>query len=372
MGKKFPVIAVTGPRQAGKSTFTKIAFPKYRYVSLENPDNLLFAQTDPKGFLSVYDQYVILDEVQNTPELFSYLQQIVDDSGLSGQYILNGSQNFLLAEKITQSLAGRVYNMELLPFAYPEVRKFKTPDINTAIFEGGYPRLYDKKIAPEDYFPSYIQTYVERDVRTILNVQNLSLFQHFVQLCATHAGHLFNASTIARRLGISTKTVQSWLSILEASYIVFTLQPWYKNLNKRILKTPKLYFYDTGLLAYLLGIEYPDAITLSKHKDALFENYGILEILKSHYAQGKSRGFYYWRDSNGNEIDFLIEKGLNVQCVEMKYSQTVKAEYLKSLNYLDNLTDEIQFSHYLMNTQNKSQVRSNETIVSWNDAQRIG
>lgn len=372
MAGKFPVIVVTGPRQAGKSTFAKLAFPTYRYVSLENPDNRQFAQADPRGFLNHYDKYVIFDEIQNVPELFSYLQQIVDESGLTGQFILSGSQNFLLLEKITQTLAGRVYHLELLPFSVAEITSKQPIDVNEAIIKGGYPRIYDKNIAPIDYFPSYVKTYVERDVRTIVNVQDLAMFQSFVQLCAVYAGQAFNASEFAKKIGVSVKTIQNWLSILEASYIVFKLKPWYRNLSKRLVKSPKLYFYDTGLLAYLLGIETTDELIHSPAKGALFENFALLEIFKSHNVEGKKRNFYYWRDSNGNEVDLIIEHGLKVQCVEMKYSQTVKEEFLKSLHYLDKLTTEIQFQHYLMNTQNTSQKRTNETIVSWQDADLIG
>lgn len=371
MAQKFPILVCTGPRQSGKTTLSKMAFSKYKYVSLENPDNEAFAQNDPKGFLEYYDRYVIIDEAQNAPQLFSYLQQVVDESGISGQYVLSGSQNYLMLERITQSLAGRVYLMDLLPLSQSEIAPVKKQDVFESILYGGYPRIYDKKIAPQDFFPSYIQTYIERDVRTIVNVQDLSLFRKFIDLCAAHAGQIFNANHLSKSLGLGLKTVQRWLSILETSYIAFTLKPWHKNFSKRTIKSPKLYFYDTGLLAYLLGIENKDEIITSSFKGALFENYAIVEIMKSLGNRGISRNYYFWRDSNGHEIDLIIERGQKVQCIEMKASQTVKSEFLKALHYLDGQEKGLRLQHYLMNTLNESQKRTNETILSWKDADKI-
>lgn len=372
MAGKFPILVFTGPRQSGKTTLTQLTFPNYRYISLENPDNLEFAQNDPKGFLNIYNKYVIIDEAQNAPQLFSYIQQIVDDSGITGQYILSGSQNYLMLEKITQSLAGRVYLTELLPLCFSEINTVKKQNVFESIINGGYPRIYDKNIAPSDFYPSYIQTYIERDVRTMVNVQDLSLFRKFVDLCAVHSGQIFNANTISKSIGVDLKTIQRWLSILETSYIAFTLKPWHKNFSKRIIKSPKLYFYDTGLLSFLLGIEEKEELLTSIYKGALFENYALLEILKNHKNKGINRNYYFWRDSNGNEIDLIIERGLKIQCVEMKASSTVKSEFLKSLHYIDQLDPTLQMKHYLMNTQDESQIRTNETIVSWNDAELIG
>jgi predicted AAA+ superfamily ATPase len=307
---------------------------------------------------------VIIDEAQNAPQLFSYIQQIVDDSGLTGQYVLSGSQNFLLLEKITQSLAGRVYLMELLPLAQDEIQTVKQQDVFASIFNGSYPRVYDKQIQPRDFYPAYIRTYVERDVKTIINVQDLTLFRKFLYLLAHHVGQLFNASTISKQLGVDSKTVQRWMSLLESSYIAFTLVPWHANFSKRIVKTPKLYFYDTGLVAYLLGIKKPEDLVLSTYKGALFENYCILELMKSHKNKGVAQDFYFWRDSNGNEIDLLLVDGVEVSCLEMKASQTVKSEYLKALHYLDD-TQGYSYNHYLVNTSELNQKRSNEEIISW-------
>lgn len=365
MAKKFPVLVLTGPRQSGKTTLAKMSFPDYRYVSLENPQTLEFALTDPKGFLDIYNQNVIIDEVQNAPELFSYIQQIVDESLLTGQFILSGSQNFLLLEKITQTLAGRVYLMELLPLCHSEINQFKNTTVEEELFHGSYPRLYNMDIAPSDFYPGYIKTYVERDVRSIINVQDLKVFRKFLTLLAHSTGQLLNALELSKKLKVDSKTVYRWLSLLETSYIAFTLEPWHNNLSKRVIKTPKLYFYDTGLLCYLLGIKSKEDLITSTYKGAIFENYVILEIMKLDKANGKSLAYYFWRDSNQNEIDLLIPDGKKLICIEMKASQTVRSEHLKALHYLDNLVEEYTIEHFLVNFFNESQKRSRETIVSW-------
>lgn len=371
MATKFPIVALLGPRQSGKTTLAKMAFPSYSYVSLENPDMQLFASSDPKGFLKSYNKYVILDEIQKVPELFSYLQQQVDDDQIDGQYILSGSQNFLLSEKISQSLAGRVYILELLPFSQEELKAQLSNNYLEAILKGSYPRVYHKDIAAKDFYPSYIKTYIERDVRSIVNVQDLASFQKFIKVLAHHVGQIFNANTISNTLGIDAKTVQRWLSILQTSYLVFTLPTWHKNFQKRIIKSPKLYFYDTGLVASLLGFEKEEDLSISKYKGALFENYGILEILKQYKNHGQQASFYYWRDSNGNEIDLVIDKGEEVQLIEMKASETVKADFLKSLHYLDQLDHQEKLAHFLYNSSSETQYRSHETIVAWNDVKVI-
>jgi predicted AAA+ superfamily ATPase len=371
MAEKFPVLAFTGPRQSGKTTLAKMSFPDYKYVSLENPQMLDFALNDPKGFLEIYDKQVIIDEVQNAPELFSYIQEIVDDSNLCGHYILSGSQNFLLLEKITQTLAGRVYLMELLPLCHAEITQIKETTVEQELFSGSYPRLYNINIEPKDFYPGYIKTYVERDVRTILNVHDIKLFRKLLSLLAHYAGQQFNASEIAKKLHIDSKTVQRWMSILESSYIAFTLEPWHNNLPKRVVKTSKLYFYDTGLLCYLLGIKSAEELQVSSYKGAIFENYVLLEIMKNQNAQGNYLNYYYWRDSNQNEIDLLIVDGKKLHCIEMKASLTVRPEHIKALHYLDTLSDQFQMQHYLVNFFEESQKRSNETIISWGNLNHI-
>lgn len=368
MAEKFPVVVLTGPRQSGKTTIAKMSFPEYRYVTLENPQQREFATTDPEGFLRVYDQYVIIDEVQNVPALFSYIQEIVDESNLPGHYILSGSQNFLLIENISQTLAGRVYLMELLPLCHTEIKQLRANTIENELFYGSYPRLYAMNIEPSDFYPAYIKTYVERDVRTILNVQDLKLFRKFITLLAHQAGQLFNASLIAKKLGIDSKTVQRWISILETSYIAFTLEPWHNNLSKRVIKTPKLYFYDTGLLCSLLGIKDTEALMQSPYKGAIFENYVILELYKNHKAKGAKWNYYFWRDSNQHEIDLLMENGSELHLIEMKASLTVKSEHIKALHFLDSQLTDFDLRHSLVNFYDTSQPRSKELIVSWEEA----
>lgn len=369
MATKFPVLLFTGPRQSGKTTLAKAIFTNHKYVNLENPDSRIFARTDPRGFLAFYDR-AIIDEAQNVPELFSYIQQIVDDKNEPGQFILSGSQNFLLLESITQTLAGRVYRVELLPLSYAELSTVQEIDFIPLILQGGYPRIYDRQIAPKDFYPSYIKTYVERDVRPIANVHNLTLFRNFLILCAHNVGQLFVANNIAKQLGVDHKTVKNWLSILNTSYIAFTLDPYHKNLSKRVIKTPKLYFYDVGLVAHILGLETREDLITSNYKGALFENFILLEIKKTHNAFGISRNYAFWRDSNQNEIDLLIAHGHKVTCVEMKFSQTVKSDFIKGLHYLDKIKGNLQLSHFLVNTLQESQNRTNETIVSWKDVDK--
>jgi hypothetical protein len=367
MAEKFPVLVLTGPRQSGKTTLAKMCFPGYRYVSLENPQLLAFALADPTGFLAIYDRHVIIDEAQNAPELFSYIQQLVDESTSTGQFILSGSQNFLLLEKITQTLAGRVYIQELLPLSYSEIAQKHAITIEELLVNGAYPRLYDKDINANDFYPSYIKTYVERDVRSILNVQELKTFRKFMRLLAHQAGQLFNASEIGKKLQQDSKTIQRWLSVLETSYIAFTLEPWFNNLSKRVVKTPKLYFYDTGLLCNLLGINSTEDLMTSTYKGAIFENYVLLEFMKLNKGDGKQVEYNFWRDSNQNEIDLLITDGLKLHCIEMKASLTVRNEHLRALHYLDSLIDDFQIQHTLVNFFDTTQQRSNETILSWKE-----
>lgn len=258
--KKYPVMALTGPRQSGKTTLLKTSFPDFRYVSLENPDHRSFAETDPNGFLKLYDKYVIFDEVQRVPALFSYLQTIVDESGLMGQFILSGSQNFHLMQNITQSLAGRVAIFKLFPFDHQELKGAGLLNDNYVenIIKGYYPAIYDRDIPTRTFYSNYIQTYIQRDVSELLSIKDIRLFQNFLGLCAARAGQLLNMNALANECGISQPTAKSWISALENSYIVFTLQPLHENYNKRIVKTPKLYFYDTGLLCHLLRIQRPE------------------------------------------------------------------------------------------------------------------
>lgn len=330
----FPIVGILGPRQSGKTTFSKALCPEYQYVNFELPATRQMAEQDPLAFLERYKGGVILDEIQHVPHLFSYLQVLTDERKINGEYLLTGSQHFLMIEKITQSLAGRIALLTLLPLSGSE---FSSGDIDQTILKGGYPGLYQKKLNPYDFFQSYIATYIERDVRQIINVQNLSQFQRFLLLLAGRAGQVLNVSSLANDTGISPKTAESWLSVLEASFVVFRLYPYYKNFNKRITKSPKLYFYDTGLLCHLLNIRDIDQFNTHFATGAIVENGVLLELMKFEYNRGKTPHFYYWRDSNSNELDLIIEDGLKLKAVEIKSSRTFNQDFYKGLHYFKNL-----------------------------------
>ena len=333
LGTKYPVITLTGPRQSGKTTLLKHTFPDYEYVSLENIDMRSFAQNDPRGFLASYPSHVIIDEVQQVPHLLSYIQTHVDDKGEVGMYMLAGSQNFLLMESINQSLASRTAILRLLPFSRLELTQAQIApaSLNDQIFMGNYPRLYDKQIAPTDFYPYYIQTYVERDVRQLRNIGELSTFVRFVKLCAGRIGQLLNLSSIANECAISTPTAAAWVSVLEASYICYLLKPDWNNFGKRLVKSPKLYFYDTGLACSLLGIESAKQIDTHYLRGGLFENMIINEFIKQSWNAGKQEDLRFWRDSQGNEIDLLVYNNAQIDAYEIKSGQTLSTDYFKGL-----------------------------------------
>lgn len=333
LATKFPVVALTGPRQSGKSTLLKYLFPEYRYVSLEDLDIRTFALSDPRGFLATYDNHVIIDEAERVPELFSYLQTHVDRLNEPGMYMLSGSRNFHLMDAIDQSLAGRVAILKLLPFSRLELHDggILPETIDNQIFTGFYPRIYDKEIPPADYYPSYINTYIERDVRQILNVTNLTRFTRFLRLCAGRIGQLLNKSSLAVEAGITIPTVDSWLSVLEASYITYCLEPNYKNYNKRIVKSPKLYFYDTGLACSLLGIMSPEQVATHYLRGELFENLVITQFIKGDFNRGITPDLTFWRDSTGLEVDLIKTFGQDVFAYEIKSGRTFNQSYFDGL-----------------------------------------
>ncbi len=334
LSKKYPVIAITGPRQSGKTTFIKAIFKGYRYVSLEDMNMREFAQNDPVGFLDEYGVKSIIDEIQRVPQLFSYLQTKVDSSKKTGQYIISGSQNFLLMHNTSQSLAGRVALFKLLPFSISELQQAKklAGSLERTIFLGFYPRLFDKRIHPSDFYPSYIETYVERDVRHLTNITDLDRFRLLLKLCAGRIGQIINLQSLANDVGISQPTAKAWLSVLEASYIIFRLTPFHNNFNKRLIKSPKLYFYDTGLACSLLGITQADQLKTHYLKGGLFENLVILDMYKTQLNKGVNKDLYFWKDSNGNEIDLLWTEGEKINIAEIKYNNTFSQNYLKGLN----------------------------------------
>lgn len=369
LAQKFQVITLTGPRQSGKTTLVKATFPNLPYVSLEEPDIRQIALTDPRGFLSNYPNGAILDEIQNTPALFSYIQRIVDENRQI-HFILTGSSNFLLMEKISQTLAGRTAVLHLLPFSFPELDSLAGPYENQ-IFKGQYPRIYDRDISPTDFYPSYIQTYVDRDVRMIKNIGDINSFIQFTQLCAGRIGQPLNYASLANDAGISPNTAKSWISILESSYILYRLQPYHQNFNKRLVKSPKLYFYDTGVACSLLGVREQEQVNLHYMKGSLFENLILNEFIKRSFNRGEYRQTYYWQDNHGKEIDCLLVSGERVTAVEIKSGKTMSTSYFDNLKYWQSLTSLPENHGYVVYGGDQSMQTSAGDLISWRDLDRI-
>lgn len=330
LSERFKSVAVIGPRQSGKTTLVRNVFPNKAYVSLENPDTRNFALEDPRGFLAMYPQGAILDEVQRAPQIFSYLQQILDESDTKGLFILTGSNNFLLQENISQSLSGRIAYLFLLPLSFDEP---ESTDVNQFLFRGGYPGIYNDNIEPFRFFPNYIRTYIERDVRLLKNIIDLTAFERFLRLCAGRIGQLLNMSSLAVEAGVDVKTISSWIGVLEASFILFRLLPHHKNFNKRLVKMPKIYFYDTGLACSLLGISGIKVLDTHPLRGSLFENMVITEFLKENFSRGTSGNLFFWRDNTGNEIDLILDQDNKLIPVEIKSGQTITDEYFKNLRF---------------------------------------
>ncbi|PJB13748.1 MAG: AAA family ATPase [Flavobacteriales bacterium CG_4_9_14_3_um_filter_32_8] len=341
--QQFRSLLVVGPRQTGKSTLVKKVFPNKPYVSLENPDERLLAENDPRAFLNRFPKGAILDEVQRTPLIFNYLQEIIDNSNEDGLFILTGSNNLLLQSNISQSLAGRIGIIDLLPLTFQEIEKFGENNfsLNELILKGSYPEIYDKKRNPILWYSSYIRTYVERDVRLIKNIENTLLFTKFLKICAGRVGQQLNVSAISNECGIEVKTVNSWLSVLESTYVIKLLQPYFKSFNKRVVKAPKLYFYDTGLVCSLLNIKNTNELSFSHFRGALVENFVLMELVKKMKNKGVSENIYYWRDNKGVEVDILIDDGNQLLPIEIKSAQTFNNNFLANIK---------KFNSYANNT----------------------
>lgn len=323
----FPIVTVTGPRQSGKTTLIRSMFPDMPYCTLENPDTLSLALDDPMAFLTQHEDGMVLDEVQNAPQLLSFLQGIVDEHK-GRKYILSGSSQFSLQNSISQSLAGRTAVLELLPFSLAELEGTVALDnVDHLMYSGFYPAVMAGENIPRLFYPAYVRTYLERDVRSLLQVKDIYQFQTFLRLCAGRVGSLFNASELSNEVGVSVNTVRSWLSILQASYIVFMLHPYYENSRKRLTKTPKIYFYDTGLACYLLGIENEQQLSSDRMRGHLFENMVVADVMKRYCHQGKSPELMFYRDSNGNEIDLLVAHGQSIEGYEIKSSSTYNSSF---------------------------------------------
>lgn len=334
----FPVISVTGPRQSGKTTMLRHAFPDLNYYTLENPDTLEFAHQDPVRFLNMHDEGMIVDEVHNSPLLLSYIQGIVDENPKK-RFVLSGSSNFALLRSVAQSLAGRCGVFELLPLSISEVSvsaeasQIDNPD--SLLFNGLYPAVCSGKNIPKFIYPSYVKTYIERDVRDLLNVKDIVQFNTFMRLCAGRIGSIVNASELASEVGVTSKTIQSWLSVLTASYVIYMLPPYYENSRKRLTKSPKLYFCDTGLACYLLGIENAEQLSHDKMRGHLFENLIVMEFLKHRFNDGRDANIYFYRDSNMNEVDIISMNGREIDAYEVKSAMTYHSDFEKSIRHLE-------------------------------------
>lgn len=379
-----PVVFITGPRQSGKTTLATMSFPKYRYVSLEDLDQRQFAAEDPRGFLETYNGFVILDEIQRVPELLSYIQTEVDRDDTAGRFILTGSQQLLLMQKVGQTLAGRAALHQLLPFSLseligaPPIDPFRIDEMNKAgkkpaysleqiLHQGLYPRIYDKNLPAHKWLGDYYRMYVERDVRDVLKIGNLDAFQKFVRLCAGRCSQLLNLSSLANDCGITHPTAKQWISVLQASFIVTLISPHHANFSKRMIKSPKLYFLDTGLLCYLLRIRDSEDLKTHAMRGAIFESFTVSEIHKSFAHIGEEPPLYFWRDRTGHEVDLIIDLGQKVIPVEMKSSRTIASDFFNGLRYWLSLKGNTQTSGVLIYGGEERSKRDDISVKPWFD-----
>jgi uncharacterized protein len=369
---QFRALCITGPRQSGKTTLSKQLFKGKPYINFENPSVQHEAELHPEAFLKKYRGGAVFDEVQRVPHIFRYLQEMLDNNTKRGQFILTGSNNFLLQEQVSQSLAGRAGYLSLLPFSYAELvnAKLAAKDVNKHILTGGYPEIWNERLIPGTWLNSYIQTYVQRDVRLLRNISNLAAFNRFIYLCANYAGQILNRDELAKQTGVDTKTILAWLGLLENSYIIYLLQPWYNNMNKRIVKSPKLYFYDTGLLCHLLGIKSTASLKKNNAYGALFENWVITEIRKNNFNAGQNEGMYYFRDNVGNEVDLITEKNEAPLAIEIKAAAKVSSSMLKGLQFWQK--NQAQGQAILLHAGNTNEI-INDTlgIVPWTEVTNL-
>lgn len=373
LGDTFKAIAVIGPRQSGKTTLVKVTFPEKPYLSLENPDTRNFALEDPRGFLQNLPNGAILDEVQRTPLLFSYLQEILDNSNQKGLFILTGSNNFLLQESISQSLAGRVGYLNLLPFSVKELLSENLlPETDEEVMVNGfYPPIYDQRISSLDWVPNYIKTYIERDVRQIKNVSDLLIFEKFMSVLAGRTSQELNLTSISNEVGVDLKTVQSWIGILESSFIIYLLKPHFQNYNKTIVKRPKVYFYDTGLVCSFLRISTISQLENHPLKGAIFETMVVIEMVKKYTNQGINPPLFYWRDKTGHEIDLIVDKGNLLTPIEIKSSKTINSDFFKNLKYWNHLSK--MNKAVLIYSGIQEQNRSDGTLITnWKNISNLG
>lgn len=371
--KGFPVVTVTGPRQSGKTTLTQTVFSGKPYVSLEDPDVRQMALDDPRGFLGRFPDGGVLDEVQRAPQLMSYLQSRVDDDGRMGLFLLTGSQQFGLMSGITQSLAGRTAFVELLPFSVAELRAagLMPSSLDAMLFTGAYPPIHDRGLKPPAWLSAYVTAYVERDVRQFVKVQDLESFQRFVRLCAGRCGHLLNLSSLAADCGITHNTAKAWISVLEASYILFLLRPHHANFSKRLVKSPKLYFYDSGLLCWLLGIRQADQLAVHPLRGGIFESFVISELVKAGLNRGERPTLHFWRDSNGNEVDVIADVGPKMLPIEIKSGQTLNRDFFGGLERWQALAGELAATPALVYGGSGTLVHRDIEVYGWDAVGRV-
>lgn len=373
--KVFPAIAILGPRQSGKTTLVKKNFPTYKYFNLEELDLREFAKSDPRRFLDLAcsENGVILDEIQYTPELLSYIQSRIDENRKPGFFILTGSQNILISQHVNQSLAGRIGILTLLPLSIGELKNHPSSlySIDQTLYEGFYPLVSASGINSQDWYDNYIRTYVERDVRQIKNITDLSLFQKFIKLCAGRIGQVLNLTSLGNDCGIDTNTVKSWLSVLESTYILFLLQPYHSNFNKRLIKMPKLFFYDVGLACRLLELQSSAQLNYHHLRGGLFESMIIADLIKQRFNQGRTANLYFWRDQTGNEIDCILDYGETLKPIEIKSSQTLNSDYFDMLLKWQKITGALESNSYVVYGGELSIPRKGGLAIGWKDVESL-
>jgi predicted AAA+ superfamily ATPase len=375
MATMFPVVAVLGPRQSGKTTLVREVFDHHTYISLEDYDIREQAINDPRLFLSKHPSPagLILDEIQHTPQLLSYLQTIVDEQKIPGRFIITGSQNILVNEAVTQSLAGRIALLTLFPFSLQELRdaNLLPADIETCLFQGSFARMYTEHVPADKWYPNYIQTYIERDVRSLKNVEHLHTFKKFMQLCAGRVGQLLNIESLAIDCSIDQKTARGWLSVLEATYVIFLLRPYHQNFGKRLIKAPKIYFFDTGIACSLLGIKQVADLTMHYMRGHLVESFVIADLMKQYYNINDRPALYFWRDQQGHEIDCLVEKSFNtIIPIEIKSGKTVTDDYFKGVKMWHQITNQ-DTRPYIVFAGDQGQPRTVAEVITWKDASTL-